>query len=163
MVHGSDVEEMSGEEEEEDDLAELIGEDSYVDGRRNYATRRKAQLRRARAGEPISEPVGKAKRSRIIRMEDSSDEEQGEGGITVRAQRRAAQSSPEAAKQTEQLPVFKTPLLPPQSSSTVGKSVSHGPTPQLNHLEDRNHQRLQNQARLSEELDFEVMPSTTSV
>ncbi|XP_041927381.1 Fanconi anemia group M protein isoform X5 [Alosa sapidissima] len=159
VVHGSDVEMIGSSEGEEDEvkLAELIGEDSYVDGRRNYATRRKAQFREARGREAIPEPARKTKRSRIIRMEDSSDEEQGEGGLPMK---QAAPASPEAAKEKQQLSVFKTPLLPPQPSAVVGKSSSHGPKPQLNPLEERNRQRLQNQARLSEELDFDVMPST---
>ncbi|XP_062378113.1 Fanconi anemia group M protein isoform X2 [Sardina pilchardus] len=162
VVQGSDVEMMGsseGEEEEEVKLAELIGEDSYVDGRRNYATRRKAQLREARGRELIPEPARKAKRSRIRRVEDSSDEEQGEGGQPLK---QAALASPEAAKEKRQLSVFKTPLLPPQSSAVVGKS-SCQPQPQLDPLEERNRQRLQNQARLSEELDFDPMPSSTSL
>ncbi|XP_031436050.1 Fanconi anemia group M protein isoform X2 [Clupea harengus] len=164
VVYGSDVEELGSSEkdEEEDELVKLIGEDSYVDGRRNYATRRKAQLRQARGREPSPEPAGKTKRSRIVRMEDSSDEEQEEkSGKTMEAPKRAAQACLEAAREKQQ-PVFKAPLLPPQSSAAA-VGASHGCRPPPNPLEERNRQRLQNQARLSEELDFEATPSTPSL
>eukprot|EP00063_Salmo_salar_P090727 XP_014065562.1 PREDICTED: Fanconi anemia group M protein isoform X3 [Salmo salar] len=87
VVSGSDEEEL-GEEDEEVPL-ELIYEDSFVEGRRQYPTRRKALIRniRAQAGsgpatldkraaDPQPNPAGKNKRSRIVHLEDSSSEEE---------------------------------------------------------------------------------------
>ncbi|KAG9336421.1 hypothetical protein JZ751_002768, partial [Albula glossodonta] len=71
VVQGSEVEELESSEEEEAGRAELILEESFVEGRRMYPTRRRAQIRRARAaGEgqryPNHQPPKKTKRSRII-------------------------------------------------------------------------------------------------
>nr|XP_046222365.1 Fanconi anemia group M protein isoform X2 [Oncorhynchus gorbuscha] len=87
VVRGSDEEEL-GEEDEEVPL-ELIYEDSFVEGRRQYPTRRKALIRniRAQAGsapatldkraaDPQPNPAGKNKRSRIVHLVDSSSEEE---------------------------------------------------------------------------------------
>ena len=87
VVRASDEEEL-GEEDEEVPL-ELIYEDSFVEGRRQYPTRRKALIRniRAQAGsgpatldkraaDPQPNPAGKNKRSRIVHLEDSSSEEE---------------------------------------------------------------------------------------
>lgn len=84
FVVGSEVEEMeSSEEEAEDDVMELIPEDSYVDGKKQYTTRRRALLRKNRAQvgavreQRAPQPTAgvKTKRSRIIRINDSSEEE----------------------------------------------------------------------------------------
>uniref|UniRef100_A0A671VAZ7 ATP-dependent RNA helicase FANCM n=1 Tax=Sparus aurata TaxID=8175 RepID=A0A671VAZ7_SPAAU len=61
FVVGSEVEEPGSSEEEAEDI-ELMPEDSYVDGKRQYATRRRVFLHKAR-------------RSRVIRINDSSEEE----------------------------------------------------------------------------------------
>ncbi|XP_029530821.2 Fanconi anemia group M protein isoform X1 [Oncorhynchus nerka] len=87
VVRGSDEEEL-GEEDEEVPL-EFIYEDSFVEGRRQYPTRRKALIRniRAQAGsgpatldkraaDPQPNPAGKNKRSRIVHLVDSSSEEE---------------------------------------------------------------------------------------
>lgn len=79
FVVGSDVEELESSEEEAEDI-ELMPEDSFVDGKRQYATRRRVFLHRARVGAgsntaaPPEQRV-KTKRSRVIRMNDSSEEE----------------------------------------------------------------------------------------
>lgn len=81
FVVGSDVEELGSSEEEAEDV-ELFPEASYVDGRRQYATRRRVFLHKARAQVEIAtdshhqQKVGeKNKRTRIIRVNDSSEEE----------------------------------------------------------------------------------------
>ncbi|XP_065131208.1 Fanconi anemia group M protein isoform X2 [Paramisgurnus dabryanus] len=77
VLHGSDVEEASDEEP-----VEMILEDSYIDGRKQYATRRRAQIKHIRAANDTrkvqSETDGRKKRSRIIRVQDSSEEEEEE-------------------------------------------------------------------------------------
>ncbi|XP_067310913.1 Fanconi anemia group M protein isoform X2 [Pseudorasbora parva] len=63
VVNGSE-DESGGDEEP----VELMAEDSFVDGRKQYATRRRARIRRAQPE--------RTKRSRIIRIQDSSEEEE---------------------------------------------------------------------------------------
>lgn len=88
FVVGSEVEEQgsSEDEAEEEEEVELMPEDSpYVDGKRQYATRRRVFLHRARARAGSSSTAitsttqsragAKTKRSRVIRVSDSSDEE----------------------------------------------------------------------------------------
>ncbi len=68
MVDGSE-DESGGDDEER---VEVVHEDSYVDGRKQYATRRRVQIRQIRAEN------GTSKRSRIVRLQDSSEEEEEE-------------------------------------------------------------------------------------
>lgn len=80
FVVGSGVEEEESSEGQAEEEVELMPEDTYVDGKRRYATRRRVFLHRARAraGATTSAQSGagaKAKRSRVIRVSDSSDEE----------------------------------------------------------------------------------------
>lgn len=81
FVVGSDVEELESSEKEAEDI-ELMPEDSFVDGKRQYATRRRVFLHRARvrtasntAAPPEQRARVKTKRSRVIRVNDSSEEE----------------------------------------------------------------------------------------
>ncbi|XP_058606157.1 Fanconi anemia group M protein isoform X3 [Onychostoma macrolepis] len=85
-TYGEDSFVVDGSEDEEDESGgdeepvEVIHEDSYVDGRKQYATRRRVQIRQIRAENRgvLSEKDGKSKRSRIIRLQDSSEEEEEE-------------------------------------------------------------------------------------
>lgn len=86
FVVGSEVEELDSSEEEAEDI-ELMPEDSYVDGKRQYATRRRVFLHKSRAGAkttaeapPEQRARVKTKRTRVIRMNDSSEEETEEVG-----------------------------------------------------------------------------------
>ncbi|MGH0187212.1 UNVERIFIED_CONTAM: hypothetical protein FKN15_024002 [Acipenser sinensis] len=150
-----------GEEEEEEEAGgsglsdeeevggvELLQEDSYVGGRKQYRTRRHARLKQAGVLEPANQPAppppkGKKKASRIIVQEDSSEEEE--------EKKRDANPLPKPSPQTDRLETsFKTPR--PVSSSTlrtVRKSVQ-GKT-----LEERCQLRLSLEASLSEALDFQ--------
>ena len=84
FVVGSEVEEQESSEEEAGGV-ELLPEISFVDGQRQYATRRRVFLHKARAtaadskteakARPEHRAGVKAKCSRVIRMDDSSDEE----------------------------------------------------------------------------------------
>ncbi|KAJ8379090.1 hypothetical protein AAFF_G00231810 [Aldrovandia affinis] len=84
VVHGSEEEEDEEEEEEEEEEPVLVPEESYVEGKRLYPTRRRARLRQARdraregQGDPVHQPPMKTKRSRIVRLDDSSEEEEEE-------------------------------------------------------------------------------------
>ncbi|XDV43848.1 hypothetical protein PO909_012247 [Leuciscus waleckii] len=69
VFDGSEDEEGSVCDEEP---VELIAEDSYVDGRKLYATRRRVRIRAANA---TVQPE-RSKRSRIVRVQDSSEEEE---------------------------------------------------------------------------------------
>lgn len=82
FVVGSEVEDHESSGDEAGEEIELMPEDSYVDGKRQYATRRRVFLHRARAragatttATTESRAAAKTKRSRVIRVSDSSDEE----------------------------------------------------------------------------------------
>ncbi|KAJ4939632.1 hypothetical protein JOQ06_029076 [Pogonophryne albipinna] len=134
FVVGNDEEEGESSEQEAEDI-ELMPEESYVEGRRQYATRRRVFLHKARAGAkatpgcPPKTAGVKTKRTRVIQMNDSSDEEMEEairrslateGGV-------AAPLWPQAAKRS---------------------SVS------AEQQNERHRRRLENQHLLSDELDF---------
>lgn len=81
FVVGSELEELESSEGEAE-VIELMPEDSFVDGKRQYATRRRVFLHKARAGStttakaPPEQRAGvKTKCSRVIRLNDSSEEE----------------------------------------------------------------------------------------
>lgn len=79
FVVGSEVEELTSSEEEAEDV-DLLPEVSFVDGKRQYATRRRVFLHKAKtagSGEVLPEQRagGKTKSRRIIRPNDSSEEE----------------------------------------------------------------------------------------
>ncbi|KAJ8290505.1 hypothetical protein GJAV_G00013740 [Gymnothorax javanicus] len=85
VVEGSEVEEQGSSEDERLGEVELFIEESVVGGRRMYPTRHRAQLRRARAVEEQRDfhrqSAEKSKRSRIIRLDDSSEEEEMETAV----------------------------------------------------------------------------------
>lgn len=78
FVVGSEVEELASSEEEAEEV-ELMPEVSFVDGKRQYATRRRVFLHKANAAadkeKPKQKASGKTKHCRIIRLKDSSEEE----------------------------------------------------------------------------------------
>lgn len=134
MVQGSDLE----EDLEEDPVSEIevIPEDSFVDGRRQYATRRRVQLRESRATREVSDLLQtmKAKRSRIIRVQDSSEEDEDE-----RKKRRKND----------------------HGEHEPGSKRSADPEASVFWREQRNRQRFEDQAMVSDELDFKERPSTS--
>lgn len=78
FVVGNEVEELASSEEEAEEV-QLMPEASFVDGKRQYATRRRVFLHKANAGtvkdKPKQKAGGKSKNCRIIRPNDSSEED----------------------------------------------------------------------------------------
>ncbi|XP_056151369.1 Fanconi anemia group M protein [Lampris incognitus] len=173
FVVGSDMEELENSEEEGEEMViDLVPEDSYVDGRRQYATRRRALLHHIRAkagpGSPTEQsgPHVKAgvktKRSRIICIQDSSEEETEEA---VKEKNRRTDGDIAIPLRAEVVNEDLTSSKPPQqqnalsSSSTIAakvSSLSKGEKRLTNEgqQEERCRKRLQNQSLLSDQLDF---------
>ncbi|KAK5599576.1 hypothetical protein CRENBAI_019115 [Crenichthys baileyi] len=168
FVVGSDEEEPESNEDEPEDV-ELLPEVSYVDGRRQYATRRRVFLHKARAGpetkirtQPAVEQGAKTKTklSRIICLNDSSEEETEEaskkgspftGGSVVPFQ--ANTPHPNGQKTMT------------SASATIASKVSllsKGPRSSLSEEQrnERCRQKLEKQHLLSDELDFAEPEST---
>ncbi|XP_034432232.1 Fanconi anemia group M protein isoform X1 [Hippoglossus hippoglossus] len=178
FVVGSEVEEVESSEEEAEDV-QLMPDDSYVDGKRQYATRRRVLLHnvraRARPGGKIAAEASseqraeeKTKRTRIIRVNDSSDEETGEvseesltagGSVAVTSRQKAAQPEP-SRHQQQKAPSSSSPTIASKVSLLSKGRRSSESEEQLN---ERCRQRLENQHLLSDELDFEksVSPLTS--
>ncbi|KAJ7989260.1 hypothetical protein DPEC_G00317640 [Dallia pectoralis] len=173
VVYGSD-EDLSGVEDEEEVPTEPLFEDTFVEGRRQYRTRRRALIHDIRnkrpAAEPNAKPAGKTKRSRIVRLQDSSSEEEG-----VAAPCRTAE-----VQQQDNL-VFKAPQQQAalngfsrvsSTSSVRGSRVPSGACrasstssvrgPREEQRDERSRQRLHQQACISEEMDFEASESLLS-
>lgn len=150
FVVGSDEEEeQSGEYSDEEEVGPLLPEESYVDGRRQYATRRRVFLHHARAKAKTHAPPGhrggadKAKRPRVIRIQDSSDEE--------------AERNNKELKKTDERSTDVSKFQNRQSSSVaskVSKSQTQEALPTNKHQNERCRKRLENEHLLSDELDF---------
>nr|XP_057947444.1 Fanconi anemia group M protein [Doryrhamphus excisus]XP_057947446.1 Fanconi anemia group M protein [Doryrhamphus excisus] len=152
FVVGSDAEESS-EEESKEEVVELMPEDSYVDGRRQYATRRRVFFHKARATSAAPKegqcPPGKSgKRGRVLRLADSSEEEQEDVSVLPQTVIKLQQEQ--------------------KSSSSIASKVSMLREEQQ---DERCRQRIENQHLLSDRLDFDTssigesskhQPSTTS-
>nr|XP_043903521.1 Fanconi anemia group M protein isoform X1 [Solea senegalensis] len=159
FVVGSEVEEAQSSEEEAEDI-ELMPEDSYVDGRRQYATRRRVFLHKVRAGAGSSAEINakapteqrgeaKMKGRRVIRINDSSDEEK-ERSVTAVGGDEEARSEPSRQQ---------TGPSSSSSSSTIAAKVSLLSKAQRSseaeeQQRERCRQRLENQHLLSDQLDF---------
>ncbi|XP_063296190.1 Fanconi anemia group M protein isoform X2 [Pelobates fuscus] len=138
-------EESLSEEEVEADL-DLLQQDSFVDGRKQYRTRRRVNLKSGQSRQNIEKPPVK-KRTRII-LHDSSEEETGQ------TPRKLATSTPLGAGNF--LVPTKLPLgcsFSENSFNTPLKDAIKVP------LRDRCQVRINLKAATSEELDF----STTSL
>lgn len=131
FVVGSEVESSEGEAED----VELMPEESFVEGRRQYATRRRVFLRRARAGTggaittgapPERSAEAKTKRLRVIRLDDSSEEEEtGEVGKKAGLGKEAAADVPLRQKAVQTEPSGLQQQKPSScSSSTIASKFS---------------------------------------
>ncbi|KAH0620199.1 hypothetical protein JD844_020213 [Phrynosoma platyrhinos] len=135
-------------EEEEEELCvnfDLLQEDSFVNGRKQYCTRRRKKLkeRHKEEEEGQTHPLLPKKLSRVWILEDSSEDEGGvssERGVTeptaIIKAKRGAHDIPSLALDTSQDP---RPLAP---------ETCHLPP------ESRAHSLLEQKASFSEELDF---------
>ncbi|TMS21118.1 Fanconi anemia group M protein [Larimichthys crocea] len=162
FVVGSEVEELESSEEEAADI-ELIPEDSYVDGKRQYATRRRVFLHKARArvgtkttdeAPPERRAGVKTKRPRVIRMDDSSEEETEVVSKKGNLNTRGGVADTMWPKVVEQQKPSSA-----SSSSTIASKVSLLSNAQRRSVvedqqKERCRQRLENQHLLSDELDF---------
>ncbi|XP_053366213.1 Fanconi anemia group M protein [Clarias gariepinus] len=158
VVSGSEPEEGFGtaSEDEEDGGVGILPEDSYVDGRRQYATRRRVHLRQTRtAGETRSLQSKRPKRSRIVRVEDSSEEEEKE---EEKSRRLSAGKMPvsEGAPGTV---LQSSPRSCLSKFDTQAGGGKRGKDP----VQERDRERLRNQILPSKELDLQEPPSTSCV
>ncbi|XP_023151440.2 Fanconi anemia group M protein [Amphiprion ocellaris] len=146
FVVGSDVEELDNSEEEAEDV-ELMPEASYVDGRRQYATRRRVFLHKARARTGADSPPEKkggtkTKRTRILRINDSSEDETEEVGREKKSLPTGGGVAPSSSASATI--ASKVSLLSKAQRSSVSEEQKN----------ERCRQRLENQHLLSDELDF---------
>ncbi|XP_072284154.1 Fanconi anemia group M protein isoform X2 [Pyxicephalus adspersus] len=148
-----DEEEVEGEEEDSSteevqlDL-DLLQQDSFVGGRRQYCTRRRLKLKGIQSKQGNQAQPAKKKR-RIIVQEDSSDEE-----TEVTSDHQTSKTSGSSVKSISAFSSAK-PLLDSSSVKTVGalrekKELFDIP------LKDRCQMRINAHASLSEELDFQT-------
>ncbi|XP_008307062.1 Fanconi anemia group M protein [Cynoglossus semilaevis] len=157
FVVSSEVEEVGSSEDETEDV-ELMPEASYIDGRRQYATRRRVFLHKVRAGAKSSSEQRaevKAKHTRIIRVNDSSEEEKSD----VEDERSSERVKCDGARPEPCRMQPETSSSSLSRTSTVSSRVSLLSKAQrsLTAEEDKKErcrQRLENQYLLSDELDF---------
>ncbi|XP_069591061.1 Fanconi anemia group M protein [Ranitomeya imitator] len=139
-----DEEQKSVSEEEVQVDLDLLREDSFVGGRKQYHTRRRLKLKNtpSRKGQPVK------KKRRIIIHDDSSDEEQG------RMSRSKVRSPPQISSNVSLLSSTKQTsqgaAVNNKGSGADKKKVFDVP------LKDRCQVRLNLQASLSNELDFQT-------
>lgn len=158
FVVGSEVEEQgSSEDEAEEEEVELMPEDSpYVDGKRQYATRRRVFLHRARAQAGSSSTAttsttsttqsragAKTKHSRVIRVSDSSDEEEEVPTKQQDPTKDCADAVPLWPKVVQQEPSGPQQSEKPSTSSlTVASKVSLlSKTQRRSKTEEKQHER----------------------
>ncbi|XP_041809701.1 Fanconi anemia group M protein isoform X2 [Chelmon rostratus] len=168
FVVGSEVEELDSSEEEAEDI-ELMPEDSYVDGKRQYATRRRVFLHKSRAGAkttaeapPEQRARVKTKRTRVIRMNDSSEEETEEvgnkrgliagGGVADPLWPKAVLPEPSRLQQQQRPSSSSSSSTIASKVSLLSKAQSCSVTEERQN--ERHRQRLESQHLLSDELDF---------
>ncbi|KAA8582108.1 hypothetical protein FQN60_008848, partial [Etheostoma spectabile] len=168
FVVGSEVEEVGSSEEEADDIEDMP-EDSYVEGRRQYATRRRVFLHKARAGARSKPTAGsapeqragvKTKLARVIRIDESSEEETEEvgkkkshttgGGVAVPLLPKAVQPKPSRLQQQKPNASLSSSIA---SKVSLLSRAQRCPVSE-DQQKERCCQRLENQHLLSDELDF---------
>ncbi|KAL7873553.1 hypothetical protein AOLI_G00126240 [Acnodon oligacanthus] len=160
VVSGSELEEVgsaAADEEEVEAAAEIMPEDSYIDGRRLYATRHRMQLGQTRTTREMAglrtKVPWKTKRSRIVQMEDSSDsEEEGKKRKRLLAEVTCISERPNEkvfkAMQLHSLPGF-------EHSQNVEKSTKQ--------VMQQQEEMTRQKSLLSEKLDFKESVATSLV
>ncbi|XP_073433877.1 Fanconi anemia group M protein isoform X2 [Dendrobates tinctorius] len=143
-----DEEEKSVSEEEVQVDLDLLQEDRFVGGRKQYQTRRRLKLKntQTKKGQPVK------KKRRIITHDDSSDEEPGE---TSRSKVRSPPQFSSKVSLSSSTKLASHEAAVNNKGSGADKKVFDVP------LMDRCQVRLNLQASLSNELDFEseIQPS----
>ncbi|KAM8920818.1 Fanconi anemia group M protein [Pelodytes ibericus] len=136
-----ELQELLSDEEVGCDL-EALQQDSFIGGRKQYCTRRRAQLKGVALRQTIdTRPI--KKKTRIVVLDDSSEEDTG-----------LKQTMPQRAKPSLSVPVkpsyssYSTPIKGPSTPVNIG-------------LRDRCQARINLKASLSEVLDFQ--PESKSV
>ncbi|XP_054909134.1 Fanconi anemia group M protein isoform X3 [Poeciliopsis prolifica] len=142
FVVGSDEEEEGSNEEEPEDV-ELLPDVSLIDGRRQYATRRRIFLHKARA-QPAAEQSTRTKRSRVVCLSESSEEE-----------------TEEVGKNQNPAPIGQK-TLSSAYASVASKASLMSKEQSEEQQNERCRRRLENQHLLSDELDF-AEPEPTSI
>ncbi|XP_019743748.1 Fanconi anemia group M protein isoform X2 [Hippocampus comes] len=139
-------EDVEEEEESAEEAVELMPEDSFVDGRRQYATRRRVFLHKARAKADAlaSRAEPRSKFSRVLRLVDSSEEEEGADVL-------------EPPKPVKLLPQQKSSSSLSSTITPKGSLLSRGLREELQ--PERSRQRIENEHALSDQLDFETSKS----
>ncbi|XP_075470486.1 Fanconi anemia group M protein isoform X1 [Ascaphus truei] len=148
-VEGDDEEEENEQESSEEEVQvnlDLLQQDSFVGGRKQYCTRRRLNLKEVRTGQSNDIRPEKKKVSRIIIHDDSSEEERGgTSGVQVN-------SAPVRTKLNSPLTI---------RPSVGGPSIQNRgpPTTAMNtfdvRLRDRCQARINLKASVSEVLDFQ--------
>ncbi|XP_039897288.1 Fanconi anemia group M protein [Simochromis diagramma] len=162
FVVGSDVE-LVGTSEEDAENVDLLPEDSFVNGRKQYPTRRRVFLHNARArgstktrAQPPPEQRAemKTKRTRVIQMNDSSEEEIDEAS-KERALKAGDGVLPSLPKMVPPEPCGKEGKKAVSLSSKVSLlSKAQRSSVSEEQQNERCRQRIENQHLLSDELDF---------
>ncbi|MCJ8737138.1 hypothetical protein PDJAM_G00020340 [Pangasius djambal] len=163
VVNESEVEEDfdGASDEEEEAGVEIVPEDSYIDGRRQYATRRRVHLGQTRtAGQTRSLHSRKAKRSRLVRVEDSSDED--EEKDEKKRKMLYAEKAP-VSDGADRTVLNTSPLSHLPKSDPIRAGGEKSRKDAVLEKQERDRERVSNQALLSEELDFQGPPSTSCV
>ncbi|CAI9599888.1 unnamed protein product [Staurois parvus] len=147
------VQEDDEEEEEEDSSTEevtmdlnLWQQDSFVGGRRQYCTRRQLKLKGTKSKQSKAQPT--EKRRRIIIHNDSSDEETKATSDQQTSKANTSRKSCPAVLWQKRMHELTLPL----KTVAALKNMEYFDLP----LKDRCQNRMNAQASLSEELDFQT-------
>ncbi|NXP10357.1 FANCM protein, partial [Thinocorus orbignyianus] len=130
---------------------DLLNNESFVGGRKQYLTRRRKRLKQGRAEEGRSVPVHKKKPSRIIVLSDSSGEE-----TSARDEKAPKPDCSRAGRGGAELPGALPPVPPVQCTRTAGETTAPQPPG------SKSEMLLGLRAALSEQLDFRPDPGVGS-
>ncbi|NXK22493.1 FANCM protein, partial [Arenaria interpres] len=122
---------------------DLLNNESFVEGRKQYLTRRRKKLKQARLEENCSVPVQKKKPSRIIVLSDSSGEE-----TSVSNEKPTRSGCSRAERGNAELPMPLPSVSPAQHARTAGETRAPQP------LGSRSEMLLGLRASVSKLLDF---------
>nr|XP_061798264.1 Fanconi anemia group M protein-like [Nerophis lumbriciformis] len=140
FVVGSQEEVEEEEQESSEEAVELMPEASYVEGRRQYATRRRVFLHKAREKNAATAIEPRSKRGRVLRLVDSSEEDEGADGLEI----------------TKTMKLMQQAKVSSSSSSNTASKVS---LLGREMREERSRQRIERQHELSDQLDFDTSGS----